>query len=609
MEVRCERCQARHAIDDGLVAGAGVAIRCSKCGHLFRVGRGAGGGLRPAPGAGTRRAAGGQLRRPDGGTRAFEDLATVQTWIVEGLASRDDELSHAGGPWIRLGSIQELEPFFAVTEKARRAALAVDLGDETEPAVERSLAGAAAHAEPGRGERAGPGREVVPFDTGREPVAGRLDETPTDDWEVPAPASAAPGAEPAWAEQGAPRLPAAGREGRDGRRGSPAATRSRTPWVLVALVLALAAAAAAAYLMRPAWLPLELVGLSRPISTPAPVASEMAPAPAPTAAVPTPAPAPAEPAPTPTPAPAAASPGPEPAVAQGPTPSAAGPAAPAPAGEAAPPGAPAQPPAAGATAPAAQPTPSEVAPQPAEGVVVAPQPAEPQQQAAGPQAPDAAGAAAPTEPAGSPPRPAPAAEQERGAEATPTGGEASAGPRPGGDRPPEIGRRQEQGPGSSDAAPEPEPSRAPSTARPAATQPSASAPPPPAKAARPRPTAPRGIKGLLADARRLRERGRAEAALATYARAVELDPSDADALAGRGLCYLDLSQYAPAEASFKAALDFDPRNGAALMGLAETYRYEGRRAEAVTYYRRFLAAHPSGEEAVAARKAISSLEE
>ena len=133
------------------------------------------------------------------------------------------------------------------------------------------------------------------------------------------------------------------------------------------------------------------------------------------------------------------------------------------------------------------------------------------------------------------------------------------------------------------------------------------APPLAGKAAEPQKS--RGLKRLLADARRLRERGKPDAALGAYGRAIELEPENADALAGRGLCYLELSRYAPAEASFQGALEADAQHAGALMGLAETYRYEGRRTEAVTYYRRYLAAHPEGEDAVAARNAIDALRE
>jgi tetratricopeptide (TPR) repeat protein len=123
------------------------------------------------------------------------------------------------------------------------------------------------------------------------------------------------------------------------------------------------------------------------------------------------------------------------------------------------------------------------------------------------------------------------------------------------------------------------------------------------------PTPAARIKAALLEGRRLREQGRSEAALSAYNRVLDIDPTSADALTGRGLSYLDLSRYAPAEASFRAALDSDAQHGEALMGLAETYRYEGRRAEAVTYYRKYLAAHPGGEEANAARNAMDALKE
>jgi tetratricopeptide (TPR) repeat protein len=120
---------------------------------------------------------------------------------------------------------------------------------------------------------------------------------------------------------------------------------------------------------------------------------------------------------------------------------------------------------------------------------------------------------------------------------------------------------------------------------------------------------PRGAKGLVAEAKKLRERGKTEKALDLFGRAVELDPENAEALAGRGWCYLDLSQYAPAKASFQGALEQDPYHAEALIGLAETFRYEGRRADAVKWYERYLAAHPGGDDAVAARNAITQLKE
>jgi predicted Zn finger-like uncharacterized protein len=118
---------------------------------------------------------------------------------------------------------------------------------------------------------------------------------------------------------------------------------------------------------------------------------------------------------------------------------------------------------------------------------------------------------------------------------------------------------------------------------------------------------PKGPKALLAEAARLRERGKVERALDLFGRVVELQPENVDALTGRGLCYLDLERYAPAEASFQAALGITPDAPGALLGLAETYRWQGKNADAIRYYETYLAKHPEGDEADVARNALEQL--
>jgi len=117
------------------------------------------------------------------------------------------------------------------------------------------------------------------------------------------------------------------------------------------------------------------------------------------------------------------------------------------------------------------------------------------------------------------------------------------------------------------------------------------------------------VSSLVAEGRRLRARGNFKRALELFGKAATSDPTRVDALSGRGWCYLELSSYAPAEASFQAALQEDPQDAEALVGLAETYRYEGRKADAVRYYQQYLVAHPQGDEAVTARNAIQALQE
>ncbi len=159
---------------------------------------------------------------------------------------------------------------------------------------------------------------------------------------------------------------------------------------------------------------------------------------------------------------------------------------------------------------------------------------------------------------------------------------------------------------ASPSGPHPEGDGAAAPAPPATPAPSA---PAPVVRAAPRDEAGAALRGVLARAREQRERGRCEEALDLYGQALAIDGRNATALAGRGACYLDLSRYAQAEASFEGALDSDPRNAEALFGLAETYRYMGRKAEAVAGYEKFLAVRPTGDDAAAARRLISQLKE
>ncbi len=118
---------------------------------------------------------------------------------------------------------------------------------------------------------------------------------------------------------------------------------------------------------------------------------------------------------------------------------------------------------------------------------------------------------------------------------------------------------------------------------------------------------PKGPKALLAQANKLRKKGNFEGALDLFGRVADDDPKNAEALTGRGLCYLDLSSYGPAEASFQAALEANPDQADALLGLAETYRWQGKKSDAITNYEKYLARHPDGEEADVARNALEEL--
>ena len=156
MDVRCEQCKTLYELDDARVSEAGTTVRCTTCGHVFRVRKkvllmteavGVGGESTAVPPPVVEKPPW-RVRSPSGRVIAFRELTSMQKWIVERKFGRDDEISLHGDHWKRLGEIAELQPFFllldevdrvhALEERLRRA----ELPDEAPSALERELGGA-----------------------------------------------------------------------------------------------------------------------------------------------------------------------------------------------------------------------------------------------------------------------------------------------------------------------------------------------------------------------------------------------------------------------------------------------------------------------------------
>ena len=133
MDVSCTKCGIEYEFDDAKVTLAGVTVKCTACGHIFKVKREE---LVEAPALPTLSVAGRtasqvsaakvdggdwMVRRVDGQTSRFKELTTLQKWIVERKVGRDDEISKTGKTWKRLGEIAELASFFQVVEAANAA--------------------------------------------------------------------------------------------------------------------------------------------------------------------------------------------------------------------------------------------------------------------------------------------------------------------------------------------------------------------------------------------------------------------------------------------------------------------------------------------------------
>jgi hypothetical protein len=112
---------------------------------------------------------------------------------------------------------------------------------------------------------------------------------------------------------------------------------------------------------------------------------------------------------------------------------------------------------------------------------------------------------------------------------------------------------------------------------------------------------------LVAEGRRLFDRGHGRKAQALFEQALAAQPDGIDALVGLAYAQLDGGKMQDAIGSFKRALDQDGSQARALFGLAESYRQQGNRSAALATFKRFLKLQPSGADADIARRLVEDL--
>jgi predicted Zn finger-like uncharacterized protein len=128
MDVRCGRCGTEYDFDDALVSERGTTVKCTNCGHQFKVYPGGGGG---APERWI-------VRKASGRELVYTSLRDLQRAIAQRQVGPTDLLSRGGGQGLRpLGSIAELEPFF--TAQGPAPAATAPAGEQ----VQRTLLGVA----------------------------------------------------------------------------------------------------------------------------------------------------------------------------------------------------------------------------------------------------------------------------------------------------------------------------------------------------------------------------------------------------------------------------------------------------------------------------------
>ena len=109
MDVTCERCGTEYEFDETLVSDRGTTVKCTNCGHLFKVFR----SEQDGSGAKTW-----SVQTGDGRVRTLRSLKELQRLITDGQLTEHDLISRGGDEWKRLGDIAELATFFAAASAA-----------------------------------------------------------------------------------------------------------------------------------------------------------------------------------------------------------------------------------------------------------------------------------------------------------------------------------------------------------------------------------------------------------------------------------------------------------------------------------------------------------
>jgi predicted Zn finger-like uncharacterized protein len=169
MDVRCEKCQTEYELDEARLKPGGVTVKCTNCGHMFKIrkrsntdvgvptgavaaaaasaaatatGMERSHSTSPKPPVGatprqdslfdeavTTRAGDSEpptmvdrqwlVRLDNGEQKSCRELATLQQWIVSGVVSRESLISRTGKTWKRIGDITELAQYFQIADEAR----------------------------------------------------------------------------------------------------------------------------------------------------------------------------------------------------------------------------------------------------------------------------------------------------------------------------------------------------------------------------------------------------------------------------------------------------------------------------------------------------------
>jgi predicted Zn finger-like uncharacterized protein len=105
MDVTCERCGTEYEFDETLLSARGTSVKCTNCGHVFKV-------YPSAQAEADRATSSWRLKLQDGSIDTIDSLRELQRRIGSGELKPENEIARGDESWKTLGSIPELETFF-----------------------------------------------------------------------------------------------------------------------------------------------------------------------------------------------------------------------------------------------------------------------------------------------------------------------------------------------------------------------------------------------------------------------------------------------------------------------------------------------------------------
>jgi predicted Zn finger-like uncharacterized protein len=155
MDVTCERCGTEYEFDETLLSGRGTSVKCTNCGHVFKV-------YPRAQAEADRATSSWRLRLADGSIDMIDSLRELQRRIGSNELTPANEISRGDEEWKTLGSIPELDTFF------QAAGVPVPPQEVREPSLPSSVPPAASSKDsslpPGRRPRQPTLLGVMPVD-------------------------------------------------------------------------------------------------------------------------------------------------------------------------------------------------------------------------------------------------------------------------------------------------------------------------------------------------------------------------------------------------------------------------------------------------------------